>query len=115
MYRVVKEKGNNVSILIENVESKKTLNIGRITMEIIKILEEAGFTFGTAPGDTTMKEAWNLEITSDTKDKLSKLAMRMSKPVRDQSKKATASSTSEQKITSGEVPDLFDLIFGAVQ
>ena len=105
MYRVIKEKGNNVNVFVENTESKKSLNIGRLSMEMIKILEEAGFTFGTGYGDIVMRDKWVMEVNTDTKDKLSKLAMKMSKPIRDQSKK------SEQK-TADTVPDLFDLIFG---
>lgn len=105
MYRVIKEKGNNQNIFVENTESKKSINIGRLSMEIIKILEEEGYTFGTAEKDIAIKDNWSLVINSDTKDKLSRLAMRMNKPIRDQRKKP-----SEQKQT--EVPDLFDLIFG---
>lgn len=108
MYKVVKEKGNNVNVILENTETSKSLNLGRLTMEMIKILEEAGFSFGTEPGDTVIREAWSLEIKEETKDKLSKLAMRMSRPIRDQRKK-----TSEQAATEPDkIPDLFDLIFG---
>jgi hypothetical protein len=107
MYRVVKDKGNSVNIFVENTESKKSLNIGRLsTMEIIKILEEAGFTFGTSDGEIAIKDEWSLEINADTKDKLTKLAMKMSKPIRDQSKK------SEHKAAPDAIPDLFELIFG---
>ena len=107
MYRVIKEKGNNVNVFVENTESKKSLNIGRLSMEMIKILEEAGFTFGTGDGEIAVRDEWAIEINADTKDKLVKLAMKMSKPIRDQSKK------SEQKTAAPDaVPDLFELIFG---
>ena len=107
MYRVIKEKCSNANVFVENTESKKSLNIGRLSMEMIKILEEAGFTFGTGDGEIAMKDEWSLEVNTDTKDKLTRLAMKMSKPVRDQSKK------SEQKSAAPDaVPDLFDLIFG---
>lgn len=105
MYLVIKEKGNNQNVFVENTEAHKSLNIGRLSMEIIKILEEEGYTFGTAEEDIVIKDNWSLAINSDTKDKLSRLAMRMNKPIRDQRKKP-----SEQK--PNEVPDLFDLIFG---
>ena len=76
-------------------------------MEMIKILEEAGFTFGTGDGEIAVRDEWAIEINADTKDKLVKLAMKMSKPIRDQSKK------SEQKTAAPDaVPDLFELIFG---
>lgn len=107
MYRVIKEKGNNVNVFVENTEINKQINIGRLSMEMIKILEEAGFTFGTGDGEIAMKDEWVMEIGTDTKDKLAKLAMKMSKPIRDQSKK------SEQKTAApNAVPDLFELIFG---
>jgi hypothetical protein len=107
MYRVVKEKGNGVNIFVENTESKKSLNIGRLSMEMIKILEEAGFTFGTSDGEVAMKDEWSLEVNTDTKDKLTRLAMKMSKPIRDQSKKSEHKSAAPDA-----VPDLFELIFG---
>lgn len=107
MYRVVKECGNNTNVFIENTESKKSLNIGRLSLEILKVLEEAGFTFGTSDGEIALRDEWKLTIDIDTKDKLTKLAMKMNKPIRNQSKKV-----SEQKSPEGEIPDLFDLIFG---
>ena len=107
MYRVIKEKGNNVNVFVENTEDKRSLNIGRLSMEMIKILEEAGFTFGTGDGETAMKDEWTMEVDTDTKDKLARLTMKIHKPVRDQSKKR------EQKSAAPDaVPDLFDLIFG---
>ena len=109
MYRVVKERGNNVNVFVENTETKKSLNIGRLSMDILKILEDAGYKFGTAPGETNLKDAWQLPISGERKDQLAKLAMRMSKPIRDQRKKPA----SEQAATTPDgVPDLFDLIFG---
>ena len=107
MYRVVKEKGNNVNVFVENTESKKSVNIGRPSIEMIKILEEAGFAFGTGDGKLLLRDEWSTEVNTDTKDKLVKLAMKISKPVRDQSKK------SEQNPAAPDaVPDLFELIFG---
>ena len=107
MYRVIKEKGNNVNVFVENTEDKRTLSIGRLSMEMIKILEDAGFTFGTGEGEIAMRDEWTMEVDADTKDKLAKLTMKINKPVRDQSKK------SEQKSAAPDaVPDLFDLIFG---
>ena len=107
MYRVIKEKGNNANVFVENTESKKSINIGRLSMEMIKILEEAGFTFGTGAGEIAMRDGWAMEVNTDTKDKLAKLAMKMSKPIRDQSKKSEHKSTAPDA-----VPDLFELIFG---
>lgn len=107
MYKVTKSEGNNENVFLENTEDKRSLNIGRLSMEIIKILEEAGFTFGTAAGDIALRNEWSIEVNIDTKDKLAKLAMKMRKPIRDQSKK------SEHKAAAPDaIPDLFDLIFG---
>ena len=81
MYRVIKEKGNNVNVFVENTESKKSINIGRLSMEMIKILEEAGFTFGTGDGDIAMRDKWVMEVNTDTKDKLYKQELKYHIPL----------------------------------
>lgn len=85
MYRVLKEKGNNAVITLENTETKASIIIGRITMEILAILEKEGIHFGDPTGGT-LKDKWEFHISDDTAKELSSKAMRMSKPIRDQRK-----------------------------
>lgn len=89
MYRVLKEKGNNVSITLENTETKASIIIGRLSMDILSLLEkEEGIHFGDSDGEIKLKDKWELTIKDETAKELSAKAMRMSKPVRDQSKKS---------------------------
>ena len=89
MYRVLKEKGNNVSITLENTETKASIIIGRLSMDIRSLLEkEEGIHFGDSDDEIKLKDKWELTIKDETAKELSAKAMRMSKPVRDQSKKS---------------------------
>lgn len=87
MYKVLKEKGNNVNITLENTETKASIMIGRLSMDILGILErEEGVHFGDAPDEIALKDSWDITIKDETAKELSAKAMRMSKPVRDQRK-----------------------------
>lgn len=89
MYRVLKEKGNNVSITLENTETKASIIIGRLSMDILSLLErEEGIHFGDSDSEIQLKDKWELTIKDETAKELSAKAMQMSKPVRDQSKKS---------------------------
>ena len=89
MYKVLKEKGNNISITLENTETKASIIIGRLSMDILSLLEkEEGIHFGDSDGEIQLKDKWELAIKDETAKELSAKAMRMSKPVRDQSKKS---------------------------
>lgn len=88
MYKVLKEKGNNSNITLENMETKASIVLGRISMPILDILKDAGHTFDG--DDISLKDEWNLEVNDEAGKALAKQAMTMSKPVRDQSNKAKA-------------------------
>lgn len=89
MYRILKEKGNNVSITLENTETKASIIIGRLSMDILSLLErEEGIHFSDSDSEIQLKDKWELTIKDETAKELSAKAMRMSKPVRDQSKKS---------------------------
>ena len=86
MYRLLKEKGNNLNVMLENTETKAQLNLGRLTIDILTFLErKEGMTFGEG-GTTQLKDAWDFTIKDETAKELSAKAMRMSKPIRDQRK-----------------------------
>lgn len=87
MYKVLKEKGNNVNIVLENVETKASIVLGRMSSPILDILKDAGYKFDDA-SSMSIKDEWNLEVNEDVGKELAKQAMKMSKPIRDQSKKA---------------------------
>lgn len=101
MYIVSKEAGNNANITLINQDTKASVIIGRMTMEILSILEEAGHSFDK--GDLKLK--WEFEVSDEVGKKLASKAFVMEKPVRDQSKK------SEQKISNKTI-DAMDVLLG---
>lgn len=100
MYRVYKRTGNGV-VAVENTETHAHLVIGRVSLEIVNILMEAGYYDLPLIG-----EEWDIEISSECAKALSLLAMKMKKPIRDQRKKKP-----EEIKPSADV-DIFDLIYG---
>lgn len=86
MYKLVKEYGNNLSVILENTETKAQLNLGKLTIDILTLLEaKEGLTFGEG-GEFQLKDSWDFTIKDETAKELSAKAMRMSKPIRDQRK-----------------------------
>ena len=86
MYRLIKECGNNLNVILENIDTRAQLNLGRLTIDILTLLEtKEGMTFGEG-GTTQLKDEWNFSISEETAKELSEKAMRMSKPIRDQRK-----------------------------
>lgn len=80
MYRVLKSKGYNANVVVENTDTRANIIIGKPTMDIIHIIKEGGAT----PPEP--QEEWHIEVNKDTAVTLSKLAMKMTKPIRDQRK-----------------------------
>ena len=107
MYKILKEKGNNMNIVLENTETKASIVIGRLTMDILSILEsKAGVHFGDSEGEIQLKDKWDITIKDETAKELSAKAMRMSKPIRDQRK-----VKEEPKKNNKEI-DALDVLLG---
>lgn len=101
MYLVSKEAGNNSNITLINQDTKASVIIGRMTMDILSILEETGQVFTR----DNLKSKWEFEVPEETGRKLASKAFIMKKPVRDQSKK------SEQKKANKNI-DAMDVLLG---
>ena len=108
MYKVLKEKGNNMNITLENTETKASIVIGRLTMDILSILEsKEGVHIGDGEGEIQLKDKWDLVVGDETAKELSAKAMRMSKPIRDQRK-----HKEEQPKKSNKEIDALDVLLG---
>ena len=110
MYKVLKEKGNNSSVTLENTETKANVIIGRLTMDILTILEEEPHISFGEHGTLSLKEKWEIEVSDETAKKLSSKAFRMSKPVRDQRK--TKEEQPDQLKKSNKEIDAMDVLLG---
>lgn len=107
MYKVLKERGSNVSITLENTDTKASIIIGRVSISLLSILEEdGGVHFGDAEGALKVADKWDITVTDEVAKKLSAKAMRMSKPIRDQRK-----VKEEQKKNNKEI-DAMDVLLG---
>ena len=107
MYKLLKEKGNNLNVILENTETHAQLNLGRLTIDMLTLLEtNEGMTFGEG-GTTQLKDAWDFTIKDETAKELSAKAMRMSKPIRDQRK-----HKEEQPKKSNKEIDAMDVLLG---
>lgn len=107
MYRLLKEKGNNMNIVLENTETKASIIIGKLTMGILSILEtKEGVRFGKDDGEINLKDEWRLTVKDETAKELSAKAMRMSKPIRDQRK------VKEEPKKSNKEIDALDVLLG---
>lgn len=80
MYKVTKPKGYNERVTVENTDTKGSIIIGRVSMEMLSILESAGYK--TEDDSIKLTDEWDLEVNKETADKLTKLAMPMKKPTR---------------------------------
>ena len=111
MYRVNKEPGTKENVYLQNTDTMAEINLGRITLGLLRILETDGYKFDGTDDAITLKEKWTLKVSDEVKDELRKLAMPMKKPVRDQRK---VKPQQEEKKETKQPVDLLDIIYGLV-
>ena len=107
MYRVNKEAGTSENVYLQNTDTMAEINLGRITPGLLRILEIDGYKFDDTDGAVTLKEKWTLKVSDEVKEQLRKLAMPMTKPIRDQRK-----VKQEEKKEVKQPVDLLDIIYG---
>lgn len=112
MYLVEKEKGNNSNITIINQDTKASVIIGKLTMEILNTLEEEGYTFDKdVDGHIDLTDKWNLEVSESTGRKLSSTAFKMKKPITVKTSKLTELAAEPPK-KSNKTIDAVDVLLG---
>lgn len=82
MYKLLKEKGNNMNLVLENTETKASIIIGRLSVDILRILKEGGIYLKDEDGEPELKDAWCFTITDEMAQEISTRAMPIEKPVR---------------------------------
>lgn len=109
MYRIVKMKGHSANVVVENTDTKSNIIIGKISIEMLNILEKAGHKIGE--GETSMDSAWNIRIDMDTASKLAKLTMKIKKPIREQKKEEIIVPQKDTKQNNKRI-DAMDVLLG---
>ena len=120
MYRISKDKGNNQNITLTNVETKASVIIGKLTMDIMRILEKEVEFDESKEHTIKLKDKWDFTVSDEAGKELAKMASPIKRPVRAKttSRPSTAESEQTQPIqrkttkSGREVVDVFDLIFG---
>lgn len=107
--QITKLKGYGQNVILTNEDTGASLNLGRITMKMLDILKEDGYTTEDKTLETA--EEWDLKVSVGVATELSKLAMPMKKPIRDQRKKPEEVTA---KVNNSGETDLFNLIYGRV-
>ena len=118
MYRINKDKGNNQNITLTNVEAKASVIIGKLTMDIMRILEKE-VEFDEAKEHTIkLKDKWDFTVSDEAGKELAKMASPIKRPIRAKTSRTSTASEQTQPIqrkttkSGREVVDVFDLIFG---
>lgn len=83
MYKVRKDMYSTSNVFVENTDTLASINIGRITIKVLEILADEGYKTDCS---LNVRDTWDLDISAEAASKLSKLAMPMKKPIRDQRK-----------------------------
>ena len=119
MYRINKDKGNNQNITLTNVEAKASVIIGKLTMDIMRILEKEVEFDESKEHTIKLKDKWDFTVSDAAGKELAKMSSPIKRPVRaKKSRPSTAESEQTQPIqrkttkSGREVVDVFDLIFG---
>lgn len=107
MYILIKDKGNNSNVAIQNTDTKAEVIIGRLSMTIVDILNKAGHSINTGDeASLKYKDAWHITISEDTKNELQRLAMRMMKP-----KRAKVQTETQKQVENKHI-DAMDVLLG---
>ena len=118
MYRINKDKGNNQNITLTNVEAKASIIIGKLTMDIMRILEKEVEFDESKEHTIKLKDKWDFTISDEAGKELAKMASPIKKPIRAKTSRPSTASEQTQPIqrkttkSGREVVDVFDLIFG---
>lgn len=118
MYRINKDKGNNQNITLTNVETKASVIIGKLTMDIMEVLEKEVEFDESKEHTIKLKDKWDFTISDEAGKELAKMASPIKKPIRAKTSRPSIASEQTQptqrKMTKSgrEVVDVFDLIFG---
>lgn len=114
MYKLLKEKGNNMNLVLENTETKASIVIGRLTTDILAILElKECVRIGDSDDELKLKDKWDITIGDKTAKEIAAKAMRMSKPVRTQRKMQEEMKAQEElKKKHNKTIDAMDVLLG---
>lgn len=109
MYKILKDKGSNRNITLKNVDTNASVVLGRMTLDILRILEtNEGLTFDK--DGTHVTDAWEIPVNTETAEALQKLALKVSKPIRKRTQPQQTSA--EIRKARHKAIDALDVLMG---
>ena len=114
MYKLLKPKGYNQNVTLENTDTHASIIIGRLSMVIVTVLEKEGYNIDDPSSSKYLEltKEWDITINEDTKKELQHMAMKMTKPIRKTNKQDVEQVNSNKSKTTSAPVDVFSLIFG---
>lgn len=101
---ILSKNSHDLMLSVFNTGTSSNTVIGKLSIEILELLESEGFKFNKDKDDTdgiNLSDKWELKISDELANKLADKAFKIAKPIRHQSKKLKT-----QKI------DAYDVLFG---
>lgn len=101
---ILSKNSHDLMLSVFNTNTSSNTVIGKLSIEILELLESEGFKFNKDKDDTdgiNLSDKWELKISDELANKLADKAFKIAKPIRHQSKKLKT-----QKI------DAYDVLFG---
>lgn len=101
---ILSKNSHDLMLSVFNTDTSSNTVIGKLSIEILELLESEGFKFNKDKDDTdgiNLSDKWELKISDELANKLADKAFKIAKPIRHQSKKSET-----QKI------DAYDVLFG---
>lgn len=101
---ILSKNSHDLMLSVFNTDTSSNTVIGKLSIEILELLESEGFKFNKDKDDTdgiNLSDKWELRISDELANKLADKAFKIAKPIRHQSKKSKT-----QKI------DAYDVLFG---
>lgn len=101
---ILSKNSHDLMLSVFNTDTSSNTVIGKLSIEILELLESEGFKFNKDKDDTdgiNLSDKWELRISDELANKLANKAFKIAKPIRHQSKKLKT-----QKI------DAYDVLFG---
>lgn len=101
MYRILKDKGFNQTITLENLNTNAQINLGKLSTTMLAILEDSeGLRFGVKEdGLILVNDEWNINIKDETAKKLTEKILNSSIKIK------------TKKLEQNKI-DAWDVLFG---
>ena len=101
---ILSKNSHDLMLSVFNTNTSSNTVIGKLSIEILELLESEGFKFNKDKDDTdgiNLSDKWELKISDELANKLADKTFKIAKPIRHQSKKLKTQNI-----------DAYDVLFG---